>query len=138
MKVIKLFAFTLFSAMVMSFYLPVIKKGAIEKAFARIEKDGLVWKNEVIDLGNIPQNKPVKVEFGFTNKGNSAVIINQVTTSCGCTAADYARAPVSVNESSSITVTYNAASLGAFSKAITVTFADNDSKVLYIKGTVIQ
>ena len=33
--------------------------------------------------------------------------------------------------------TYNASALGAFTKAITVTFANNEIKVLNIKGTVI-
>ena len=65
------------------------------------------------------------------------MLITNVATSCGCTVADYSKKPIEVDEKSSITATYNAAGLGAITKAITVTLADNETKVLRIKGTVI-
>ena len=78
------------------------------------------------------------VKFEFTNKGKEPVIISNVSTSCGCTVADYSKKPIGVDEKSVITTTYNAAGLGAFTKAVTVTFANNEIKVLNIKGTVVK
>jgi Protein of unknown function (DUF1573) len=95
------------------------------------------WEKESHDFGEIPQGKPVSVEFAFTNAGNGPLLIADVATSCGCTASDYSKEPIAPGKSSKIKVTYNAANLGAFTKSITVNFSDADAKkVLMIKGTV--
>ena len=135
MKSVKILAVVVLSAMIMSFN---VKPGSnLLSTGCLYEASGLVWKSEEIDLGNISQGKPVTVQFEFTNKGKEAVLISNVSTSCGCTVADYSHKPIEVNEKSSITATYNAASLGAFTKAITVTLANNEVKALRSKGTVI-
>jgi hypothetical protein len=100
------------------------------------ENKGLVFKNEVINLGEIAKGKPVSVQFEFTNKGNEPIIIENVSTSCGCTVADYPKKPIEKNGKSAISVTYNAATAGAFNKAITVKVANEGTSVLYIKGNV--
>ena len=134
---VKLLTALALSAMIMSFNVAQSSKLCKAPASTTHEGSNLVWKSEEIDLGNIPQGKPVTVQFEFTNKGKEAVLITNVATSCGCTLADYSKKPIAVDEASTITATYNAASLGAFTKAITVTLADNETKVLRIKGTVI-
>ena len=134
MKSVKLIAFVVLSAMVMSFS---VTTEQLNYPVKNHEGSGLVWKSQEIDLGKIPQGKPVTVQFEFSNKAKEPVIISNVSTSCGCTVADYPKKPILENEKSTITVTYNAASPGAFSKAITVNLADKEAKVLYIKGTVI-
>jgi hypothetical protein len=80
----------------------------------------------------------VTVQFEFTNTGSDPIIISNVATSCGCTVADYPKQPIKANEKSVITATYNAANIGVFTKAITVTFANNETKILNIRGTVVQ
>src|SRR6476659_7210491 len=138
MKTVKLLMLLSVSAMVMSF--SILPNTLIYHGTEFKYQDGssLIWKNEEIDLGKIPQGKPVTVKFEFTNKGKEAVIISNVSTSCGCTVADYSKKPIGVNEKSTITATYNAAGLGAFTKAVTVSFANNETKVLNIKGTVVK
>ncbi|MFN8244860.1 MAG: DUF1573 domain-containing protein [Ferruginibacter sp.] len=97
----------------------------------------VTWVNETYDFGEISQGKPVSVEFEFTNSGNEAILVSDVVTSCGCTAPDYPKEPIAPGKSSKIKVTYNAASLGVFSKTIAVNFQDPGlKKVLNIKGTV--
>lgn len=137
MKSVKLLTIIGLSALVMSFTVPgIIKSNSTE--CSDYKGGGLVFKNEEIDLGKIPQGKPVTVEFQFTNKGETPAIIVNVATSCGCTIADYPKKPILANETSKITATYNASALGAFTKAITVTLENNENKVLQIKGTVVQ
>lgn len=95
------------------------------------------WAKDSHDFGEIARGVPVSVEFSFTNTGDAALIIKDVITSCGCTASDYAREPIMPGKSSKITVSYNAANPGAFSKTITVNSNDQEAaKVLLIKGTV--
>jgi hypothetical protein len=97
----------------------------------------IVWKSESIDVGEIQQGKPKAIVFDFKNTGKTDVIITNVQVSCGCTAADYTRKAIKAGKSGFITVTYNAANVGAFTKTATVTTnADASPKVLTLKGTV--
>jgi len=66
------------------------------------------WKSETIDLGEIPQGKPAKIDFEFKNTGKTAVIITNVKASCGCTATDYTKTPIAPNGNAKITATFNA------------------------------
>jgi hypothetical protein len=124
MKSLKFIAIVALSFMVMS--------------FTGDGSSALVWKSEEVNLGKISQGKPVTVKFEFTNTGKETVIISNVATSCGCTVADYSKEPIPPNKQATITATYNAANIGDFTKAITVTFANNETKILNIKGTVVQ
>ncbi len=95
------------------------------------------WQNESIDFGNIAQAKAVTTNFVFTNMGDEPLLVSDVVASCGCTASSYSKAPLLPGKSASITVTYNAANLGAFNKTVTVNFNNAGlKKILYIKGTV--
>lgn len=97
----------------------------------------VTWAKESHDFGEIPQGKPVSVEFTFTNSGDEPLMIADVATSCGCTASDYTKEPIAPGKTSKIKVTYNAANPGNFTKTITVNFQDASlKKVLNIKGTV--
>jgi len=98
----------------------------------------VTWKSELIDLGEIPQNKPKSIDFEFKNTGKSTVVITDVKASCGCTATDYTKTPVKPGETAKVTATYNAAAKGAFTKTVTVTTnAETAPKVLSFKGIVI-
>ncbi len=119
----------------MSFTVLPTKSKSIEKIK---EANGITWKSESIDLGEIPQNKPKEVDFEFKNTGKTAVVITNVKASCGCTATDYTKTPVQPGATATVKATYNAAAKGAFSKTVTVTTnAEDAPKVLSFKGTVI-
>lgn len=109
-----------------------------EKPEITWNKASIKWKIEEIDLGEITQSKPVTVEFEFKNTSNTPVMITNVQTSCGCTAANYEKTPILPGKSTKIAATYNAANKGSFKKTVTVTTnADETPKVLTLKGTVI-
>ncbi len=95
------------------------------------------WKTDIIDLGDVPQNKPVTIEFEFTNTSNADVIVTDARASCGCTLADFPKQPIAAGKSATITATYNAATMGIFTKNVTVTIQNEEAKVLNFKGTVI-
>src|SRR5690606_34327646 len=101
-------------------------------------KNSIKWKSTEIVLGEIPQNKPITIEFEFTNDGDGPVIISSVQASCGCTSTNFAKTPVLPGETTKITAVFNAATVGLFKKQITVvTNAEVHPKTLMFTGTVI-
>jgi hypothetical protein len=104
-------------------------------SFATIS--AITWKSDAIDVGEIPQGKPKAIVFEFKNTGATDVIITNAQGSCGCTATDYTKTPIKSGKSGTITATYNAANVGAFTKTVTVTTnAETTPKVLTLKGIV--
>jgi len=110
-----------------------------DNSLARDNTDILkvIWEKQHIDVGYVMQNKPITVNYTFTNDGDQPLVIEDITTSCGCTAAKHSQEPVLPGESSSIAVTYNAGKPGAFHKSVRVkTSADENYTVLTISGEV--
>lgn len=92
----------------------------------------------VNDFGEIAQGIPKTAEFKLTNEGKEPLIIQSARASCGCTNLQYSQEPILPGKSTTISATYNAAAVGAFTKTITVTTnADPNPVVLQIKGTVL-
>ena len=88
-------------------------------------------------FGKIKQNLPATYVFSFTNKSAKALVIETATAECGCTKPEFSQQPVAKGKSSTIKVTYNAANPGAFTKHVTVKFANiNPPTVLTIEGEV--
>jgi len=87
------------------------------------------------DFGNIVQGIPVTARFIITNVNSEAVIINSIERQCGCTTPKYSTKPIGKSESDTITVGYNAAVLGAFTKKLTVKTNFGNTE-LFIRGTV--
>ena len=81
----------------------------------------ILWKNETINVGEIPQNKPKPIDFEFENTGKTPVLITNVQGSCGCTATNYTKTPIAPGKTGVVTATYNAANLGGFTKTVSVT-----------------
>lgn len=111
---------------------------SVEKSIVSTLTNAITWKSESIDLGEIPQGTPKKIEYEFKNTGKTAIIITNVHGSCGCTTTDYTKTPIESGEIAKVSATYNAANKGAFSKTVTVTTnAEETPKVLTFKGIVI-
>jgi hypothetical protein len=97
----------------------------------------LTLKETEFDFGKIPQGKPVTHEFEVTNKSNIPLKISQINASCGCTSPTWEKdRSVAPGEKTKITVGYNAAAEGPFTKFITVTYNDTQNKQITIKGEV--
>lgn len=105
-----------------------------EKLLASIK-----WVSTTHDFGTIKKDVPVEHEFEFTNTGSEPLLISSVKASCGCTVTDYTTTQIQAGEKGYVKATYNAATLGAFTKSVTVT-ANTETGVvqLFIKGEVIE
>ena len=94
-------------------------------------------KEDVYDFGKIPQGKPVHHIFNVTNIGKEPLKIANVQASCGCTTPEWDKEnAIAVGQDGKITVGYNAAAEGAFTKFITITYNETGSKQITIKGEV--
>lgn len=96
------------------------------------------WDKTKMDFGKISQGVPKTATFNFTNTGDVPLVITNAKGSCGCTVTDFSKDPIMPGQSGNITATYNAASVGQFTKTVTVS-ANTAEKthVLTITGEVV-
>lgn len=97
----------------------------------------LLLKETEFNFGKIPQGKPVTHVFEITNAGKDSLKIVNVQASCGCTTPEWDRdKAIAPGKSTKITVGYNAAAEGSFTKPVTITYNGTETKQLFIKGEV--
>lgn len=89
------------------------------------------------NFGDLKANKPVKVDFRFKNISEAPLTIDNVRTTCGCTAPDWSDEVVAPGETGSINIEFDAKKEGYFRKKITVFFSgQRQGEKLYIEGYV--
>ncbi|MBS1761020.1 MAG: DUF1573 domain-containing protein [Bacteroidetes bacterium] len=98
--------------------------------------DVLKLKEPEFDFGKIPQGKPVYHNFEIVNIGKTALALDNVQASCGCTTPEWNKEPIAPGATATIKVGYNAAVENVFEKYITITYNGNQTKQLIIKGNV--
>lgn len=106
-----------------------------------VRKAKLVFEKAVHDFGKLGPDQRVDYEFVFTNQGDAALEINNIQTSCGCTAAVTDKKVLAPGESSKLKVQYHSSrASGFFDKTVSVLSNDPDhpAVVLHVKGIVIM
>jgi len=94
-------------------------------------------ENNVHDFGVIKKDIEVPIYFTYRNSGDSPLVIQDIETKCGCTAAKWDREPLMPGETDSLGVYYDAKALGYFSKEVIIHFNSKKSFAkLFITGTV--
>ena len=107
------------------------------KQVAATNVEEILAIKETHDFGKIPQGKPVTYNFEVTNTGKTAYKLDNVVAGCGCTTPQWDKEKViNAGEKSVITVGFNAAAEGPFTKAVTITYNGSQTKVITIKGEV--
>ena len=111
---------------------------AVKVTAAEVPEESLSLKESEYNFGKIPQGKPVTHIFEYTNTGKTALALDNVQASCGCTTPVWDKEKVAPGEKAKITVGFNAASEGPFAKPVTITYNGNLTKQLIIKGEVYK
>ena len=89
------------------------------------------------DLGNLPLNEKREHVFKLVNTGNKPLVVYDVTTSCGCTKAEYGKELVRPGDTLNLKVIYNAEDKGRFRKNLSVYCNVEDSPLkLTVLGIV--
>ncbi len=101
-------------------------------------KSPVTFKTLKIERAEIPYDSKEPFIFEFKNNGKTPLIITNVQTSCGCTAAEKPTEPIAKGKSSKIVVNYDTKRVGQFTKTITVTTnASTEPIILTITGKVL-
>ena len=90
------------------------------------------------EFGIIPQGTPVSYSFTFSNTGKTPLVLTAVSASCGCITPEWPKGPIAPGGTASIKTTYNAVTVGQFTKTVTVVSNDplNPTTILTIHGEV--
>jgi len=59
------------------------------------------------DFGKVKEGRKVKHAFAFENKGAGSLVIQSVTTTCGCTVPKYDRKPIAPGKGGKLEVEFN-------------------------------
>lgn len=90
------------------------------------------------DFGTIPLNEKREHVFKLVNTGNKPLVVYDVTTSCGCTKAEYGKEPVRPGDTLDLKVIYNAEDKGLFRKSLRVYCNVEEAPLkLTVMGTVL-
>ena len=91
------------------------------------------------DFGDLEQGKPVEHLFKFKNISTEPITIDNVRTTCGCTAPDWSFEPIQADSISQLKITYDAHKTGYFRKKIKVFFnSQRKAEILYVEGYVLE
>ncbi|WP_215233696.1 DUF1573 domain-containing protein [Dyadobacter linearis] len=90
------------------------------------------------DFGTVQEGAVVEHDFKFKNEGEYPLILNNISSSCGCTTPEWPKEPIGPNETSSIKVRFDTKNkTGPQVKTITV-YANTEPAYseLRLKGIV--
>jgi len=91
----------------------------------------------LIEVGERKQHSAVKASYVIYNTGSNDLYIQSVAPDCHCTVADFSQKPIAPNDSSTITLKYDAAQPGAFqSSAVVTTNSAQPSMILIFRGSI--
>ena len=89
------------------------------------------------ELGYVIWRKPATIVYEFTNTGDKPLVISNVTTSCGCTTAEWTRKAIQPKGKGQVSATFDAELIGQFWKEIGVYCnASNEPIYLSFNGEV--
>lgn len=81
----------------------------------------LVFTDYEHHFGKVAEGEKISYQFFFENKGTGSLVINSVSTTCGCTVPKYNTKPVKPGENGSIEVVFDTSGRnGLQTKTITV------------------
>lgn len=100
---------------------------------------GIEATSQVIDCGQVVFKHPVTAEFEVQNRGNHALRITDVKTSCGCTSVDYPKGDIAVGDKFTVRATYDAQQMGHFHKQVGLYSQQGGQPLmLTLKGVVVE
>lgn len=105
MKRISLFVL-LGTALVFSNCSKVEKKGEQKQADSKMPVFALI-DSASFDFGTIEEGAIVEHDFKFRNDGEYPLILNNISSSCGCTTPEWPKDPIAPKQTSSIKVRFD-------------------------------
>lgn len=96
------------------------------------------FEEKEFDFGSIKDGDVVEHTFKFKNVGETPLVIQNASATCGCTVPDYSRKPIPVGETGEVQVKFNSqGKVGVQNKTVTITANTKPATTtVKIKGTV--
>ncbi len=114
-----------------------VKDSLIKLDASLVDNAEMTFKYTDHNFGTVMSGSDVSYDFEFINTGKEPIVINNVSTSCGCTTPSWPREPIPSKGRAIIKVKYDSNRIGNFSKTVTVySNSKNSPVVLSIKGSV--
>jgi hypothetical protein len=102
-----------------------------DKSFSPNDTAKIWFRNYEHNFGKIESGEKVACIFTFENRGTGPLVLQSVSTSCGCTAPKYETKPVLPGKTGEIEVVFNSSGYnGMQSKTVTVRSNASDPYVL--------
>ncbi len=99
----------------------------------------LKFTNDNFNMGNIPYGKPTEFVVTIENISAAPVTLNNVQVSCGCTTPKFqANAVIAPGQKKTVTLGFNGAAMGNFTKNATIFLSDNLIKTVNFSGVGVQ
>jgi hypothetical protein len=99
----------------------------------------LKFTNDNYNMGNIPYGKPTEFVVTIENISAAPVTLNNVQVSCGCTTPKFqANAVIAPGQKTTVTLGFNGAAMGNFTKNATIFLSDNLIKTVNFSGVGVQ
>ena len=97
----------------------------------------ITFDKKVHEFGAVLWKNPVTATFTITNSGDKPLVISNVTTSCGCTVANWTKTPIAPGDSGVVSSTFDSKALGRFQKSIGI-YSNASERPIYlaIRGEV--
>ena len=97
----------------------------------------ITFQSKQVDYGKMPYNADGTRYFYYTNTGSKPLVIQTVTSSCGCTVPQWDKKPIAPGKSGKITVKYDTKKTGYFSRNVEViSNAATPRVTLTLKGSI--
>ena len=114
-------------------YLNLIKGNGITESKGTLTEVSI--DKTVIVFGSFPKEAKQERSFVLTNMGKELLVIQDITTSCGCTKVEYSKEPVRPGSKLELKVIYEAEQSERFNKTVTVYCNSKNSPIhLKVKG----
>lgn len=98
-----------------------------------------VFDRTVIDVGTVEEGDPVRFIYRVRNCSSRPLIIERVSSSCGCVSPVWSREPILPGKESEIRADYSTIGRpGLFTKTLSVSFSGGKYVVLTLKGKVAE
>jgi len=98
------------------------------------------FEETTFDFGDIEEGKYAKHTFTFINEGDRPLLLKDVKPTCGCTASEWTKEPISPGHTGIVTAVFNSRGYAgrSFFKSISVITNQNENAqiTLFIKGKV--
>lgn len=119
------------------FWANLLFLGLLWQCFS-INSSMIVWLTaSKYNFGEIPQYKEQSHRFYFKNITRESLSIDNVRTTCGCTASEWEKKAILPDSIGSINIIYDAKQTGAFKKKVKVFFANQRlPEILFVEGLV--